>query len=74
MPGRPTVGVSLAALFPQLKREENAWSRFGTEFARVAERVPLSAAVAVAQKTPAQRVSWSDSPDPVDGEKADWDA
>ena len=73
MQGHPHVGVSLSELFPLLKREENAWSRVGTEFARVAEQVPLSAAVAAAQKPTERRVSWSDSPDPVDAAQADWD-
>ena len=72
MQGHPHVGASLSELFPRLKREANVWSRVGTEFASLAEQVPLSAAVAAAQK-PAKKLSWADSPDPVDAVQADWD-
>ena len=70
--GRPCVGVSLSSLFPQLVSEANAWSRFGNEFARVAERVPINAAAAVAAATVEKRLQWADTACPADGDQPDW--
>ena len=74
MEGRPCVGVSLASLFPQLQGEANAWSHFGNEFARVAERVPIDAAAAVAKATTPKRVKWGDVEVTAESEQIDWDA
>ena len=67
--GRPSVGVSLSSLFPQLESEANAWSRFGNEFARVAERAPIDAAASVAAATASKRLQWADT---ADSDQADW--
>ena len=70
--GRPSVGVSLASLFPQLQGEANAWSHFGNEFARVAVRVPIVAAASVAKATASKKLPWADTPCPADSDQADW--
>ena len=71
--GRPCVGVSLASLFPQLKGEANAWTRFGNEFARAAQLVPMDAAAAVAKAATRKQVAWADIEPTAESEQIDWD-
>ena len=63
--GHRCIGVPLSTLFPFLEGEASPWSRIGNEFARVAEHVLHSAAVASVEAAARKAVSWADE-EPAD--------
>ena len=63
--GRRRIGVPLSTSFPPFEGEASLWSRIGNEFARAAEHVPHSAAVASVEAAARKVVSWADE-EPAD--------